>query len=77
VGEKSIASLIRRERLLRRTTVVPSKMMRTSATTPAMEKTAIIAGLFWRKDVCEDWDGAWLEDWEDCALLTDEVTVMV
>ena len=76
MGEKSIASLIKRERLLRRTTAVASKMTTTSATTPATEKTAIIAGLFWKKDVREDRSGVWLEDGEDCAVI-DEVSVMV
>lgn len=75
MGEKSIASSIRRSRLLRRTTAVASKMTTMSATTPATEKTAIIAGLFWRKDVCEAWVGGGIEGWEDCA--TDEVTVTV
>lgn len=69
MGEKSIAPSTKPLRLLRRSTIVTSTKTITRAIRPAVVKTAIIAGLLWKKDTAEDedWDG--VEDGAACALV--------
>lgn len=50
MGENTIASFAKRLFLLRRSVIVPSTKATPSTKRPAIEKTVITAGLFWRKD---------------------------
>jgi hypothetical protein len=51
VGEKSNALSMRFLRLFQRSATIPTIRTTTRTKTPAAEKTAIIAGLLWKKDV--------------------------
>jgi hypothetical protein len=75
VGEKSNALSRRSLRLFLRSTTVPNITTTTRAKTPAEAKTAIIAGLSWKKATPsvevwdEDWDSDGVRAWEGSALV--------